>query len=479
MGEPVITLFLKTLEQLQKGGQLITGIQEEVEWIKRELEAMLAFLKEADRGQRRDGLIRAWVGEVRNLVYDAEDIIDTFVIHSSTLRWNLIKHIQMRYQVNSQIRKIKRRVTEVKERRDRYGILASEAQIIYRPSSKSTVATQMFKEEKFGAILVDRNNEIEDRQRRLSVYSDAENILANIELRLVRLLDLQGVGIESLPDEVGDLINLRYLDFRGTMIKNLPNSMKNLRNLQTLDIRNTNVSTLPRGINMLTELRHLHMASFSERDNKDFLKMPKGKVCFKELQTLSGIDCDQNFMKQLRSLTNLRKLYIGGITGSNSKELCSCLREMKKLSSLTIISKHPTENLQLNTLLRSPPRLEKLKLQGSLRRLPSWFQSLNCFHTLYLCQNLIEDDPFPILEQLPNLLVLTLASSAFLCRDICCNGFHHLTALQSLTLAGQEWAVYFVKDDAAIKFILQSSLLILTSNVSLLLMKKLHNQKMH
>ncbi|KAJ0080966.1 hypothetical protein Patl1_09824 [Pistacia atlantica] len=579
MGEPVITLFLKTLEQLQKGGQLITGIQEEVEWIKRELEAMLAFLKEADRGQRRDGLVTAWVGEVRNLVYDAEDIIDTFVIRSSTLRWNLIKHIQMRYQVNSQIRKIKSRVTEVKERRDRYDVLKAvlfefkssreeaaldimddvnegqlqertyrylenknyllvvddlwEAQLwdelkqalprdrglviftsrirdiasrvednchihelqplphelardifclkafgeemtcprelealteaiirrceglplaivnlaghlsrteskqqemqsllydldwdhnhstdlerlnkvlvcsynhlpyylkycflyiglfpedyeigrkrlirmwvaegfVQKTSQKSEeevansyfkqlidrsmiqsitlhardvvkacklhnlmreVATQMFKEEKFGAILVDRNNEIEDRQRRLSVYSNAENIPANI--RLVRLLDLQGVGIESLPDEVGDLINLR----------------------------NTNVSTLPRGINMLTELRHLHMASFFDRDNKDFLKIPKGKLCFKELQTLSGIDCDQNFMKQLRSLTNLRKLYIGGITGSNSEELCSCLRS---------ISKHPTENLQLNPLLRSPPRLEKLKLQGSLRRI--------------------------------------------------------------------------------------------------------------
>ncbi|XP_031253045.1 putative disease resistance RPP13-like protein 3 [Pistacia vera] len=251
------------------------------------------------------------------------------------------------------------------------------------------VATQMFKEEKFGAILVDRNNEIEDRQRRLSVYSNAENIPANIgnlnlrsfllfratemsssalrkllaELRLVRLLDLQGVGIESLPDEVGDLINLRYLDLRGTMIKNLPNSMKNLRNLQTLDIRNTNVSTLPRGINMLTELRHLHMASFFERDNKDFLKIPKGKLCFKELQTLSGIDCDQNFMKQLRSLTNLRKLYIGGITGSikSAFEVSTSFGEIKiarvsqKIAKLVSVSKLPPYIVLIQELYRRRP----------------------------------------------------------------------------------------------------------------------------
>ncbi|KAL5773158.1 hypothetical protein ACOSQ2_013082 [Xanthoceras sorbifolium] len=293
------------------------------------------------------------------------------------------------------------------------------------------VATKMFKEEK---------------HRRLSIYNNAENIPTSVgklnicsfhlfiatklscsalrkllaELRLVRILNLQRVCIESLPEEIGNLIHLRYLDLRGTMIKDLPKSFRNLRNLQTLDIRNTNVEVLPCGINMLQQLRHLLMASLLDRNNTDFVKMLKGRLCFKQLQTLSRIQSDEYFVKELRSLTNLRKLYIGIMTGACSKELCTSLGELKKLRSLTIISKHPFEDLQLNSLLKPPPHLEKLKLQVSISRLPHWFQYLNHLHTLYFPSTITS--------------VLTLASSAFICSDVCCSprGFTKLTSLRIL-----------------------------------------------
>lgn len=118
-----------------------------------------------------------------------------------------------------------------------------------------------------------------------------------------------------------------------------------------------------------------------------------------------------------------------------------------------------------------------------MKRLPKWFNSLECLHTLYLFKNFLEEDPFPVLEKLPNIVILTLAS-AFSTKEIKCrvggfpklkllhildtenwltllpieegtlprlqylltadcpklvrlpDGFHHLTALQDLTLAG-------------------------------------------
>lgn len=372
------------------------------------------------------------------------------------------------------------------------------------------VANKMMKEEKFGAVLDGEELQTEDRYRRLSVYAEADNIPTNIgklsirsfhlfdtanlsnsalrkflkELRLTRILNLQGVCIERLPEEVSNLIHLRYLDLRGTRINGLPKSVTNLRNLQTLDIRNTNVKVLPRGINRLQQLRHLLMASFSERDTADFIQMPKERLCFKELQTLSGVLCDEYFVKELRHLTNLRKLYMGKTTSTCSRELSTSLAELQKLRSLSIISGSSSEDLQLNSLSKPPKLLEKLKLQVFFIRLPNWFQHLNRLHTLSLLKSFLGEDPFPVLHLLPNLVVLTLASSAFTCSNISCRpqgfmklttlrildihtwirwmpieegtmlslrylliancpnlqglpeGFHHLTALQSLTLSG-------------------------------------------
>ncbi|BBH05791.1 NB-ARC domain-containing disease resistance protein [Prunus dulcis] len=67
------------------------------------------------------------------------------------------------------------------------------------------------------------------------------------DLTLLRVLDLEDVPIDNLPDEVTYLFNLKYLNLRGTPIKELPESIGQLRNLQTLNIMDTNIEALPRG----------------------------------------------------------------------------------------------------------------------------------------------------------------------------------------------------------------------------------------
>ncbi|XP_059294681.1 disease resistance protein RPM1-like [Lycium ferocissimum] len=155
------------------------------------------------------------------------------------------------------------------------------------------VADQMLKEEIFGSILeevVDKT--IQERQRRLAIYEDADSIPSDLsklnlrsllifrvnelsfsalqkllrQLKLVRVLDLQYAPLEKLPNEIGNLIHLQYLDLRGTLINDLPKSVKNWRNLQTLDVRNTEVKHLPAGINELRHLRHLLLSSFHDRE---------------------------------------------------------------------------------------------------------------------------------------------------------------------------------------------------------------------
>ena len=81
--------------------------------------------------------------------------------------------------------------------------------------------------------------------------------------KMLRVLDLQDVPIDELPNEVVSFFYLKYLNLRGTLLKRLPNSIGRLLNLQTLDIKDTQIEALPRGIGNLQNLRHLIMYRYT------------------------------------------------------------------------------------------------------------------------------------------------------------------------------------------------------------------------
>ncbi|XP_039118398.1 LOW QUALITY PROTEIN: disease resistance protein RPH8A-like [Dioscorea cayenensis subsp. rotundata] len=57
------------------------GVRGEVEWLERELRRMQCFLKDADAKKNKgdDERVKNWVTEMRDLAFEAEDIIDTFM----------------------------------------------------------------------------------------------------------------------------------------------------------------------------------------------------------------------------------------------------------------------------------------------------------------------------------------------------------------------------------------------------------------
>ncbi|RVW45872.1 Disease resistance protein RPH8A [Vitis vinifera] len=718
MAEELILFFLRKLsEQLNEEGELLSGVHEDIEWIKNELQAMVAFLRDVHRTQQRDKRVGRWAEEVRKLVYDAEDIIDEFLIRMENPRWNFIKHLQTRHQVGSQIQKVKKRVMEVKERRDRYnwlhiaqentpGIMRASStgfgaatpffqvddivgievhveqlvelliegksdrrqvisvfgmgglgkttlakevykrvktdfdcyswvflsqscnlrdvlqrilfglkesknepamevmdvmnegllqEMIYNYlqdkmylivfddvwdteiweelkhalprergqiilttriqdiassvedgcyiyhlhplthelawklfckkafrrmkacpedlrglaesivnrcgglplaivaiagllSSKGTnardwqhvldtldwelnhdrdldrlhktlllsynhlpfylkycflhiglfpadyeigrkrlirmwvaegfveksrnvvkacrvhdqmrdVAAYMLKQEMFGAALEAGDKEMEGRPRRLSIYDNAKNLpsnMGNLKLRSFLMFKITELSSSNLLKIFEELKLVRVLDLQGVPIEDC----------QTLDIRNTNLTSLPTGINRLQQLRHLHIASFCDRE-KGFLKMPKGKKWLKNLQTLSGVEPDEDLLKELRSLTNLRKLYIGGMNKTNSEELWVSLGEMKSLRSFTMVADSSPERPKSGGF----PKLTLLRILG----MENWRRWM------------------PIEEgTMPNLRYLLIADCPRLLGLP--EGFHHLTALQDLTL---------------------------------------------
>ncbi|KAH6795763.1 hypothetical protein C2S51_036749 [Perilla frutescens var. frutescens] len=139
--------------------------------------------------------------------------------------------------------------------------------------------------------------------------------------RLLKVLDLGGAPIETIPDEVFKLHHLKHLCLRDTMIKLIPKFIKYLKNLEMLDLENTSVTKLPIEILQLQRLRHLLVYRYD-----DFSYVSTSKLAFdivqsfkaahgigsclqSSLQTLDCVDADK-IVKEIGKLTQLRVLRI-------------------------------------------------------------------------------------------------------------------------------------------------------------------------
>ncbi|KAJ7949794.1 putative Disease resistance protein RPM1 [Quillaja saponaria] len=72
--------------------------------------------------------------------------------------------------------------------------------------------------------------------------------------KLLGILDLEGLPIHKLPDNLDRLFNLTYLNLVGTKVKELPNSIGKLHQLRTLELRGTDIRILPPGISKIEEV---------------------------------------------------------------------------------------------------------------------------------------------------------------------------------------------------------------------------------
>ncbi|ERN19127.1 hypothetical protein AMTR_s00061p00152710 [Amborella trichopoda] len=81
MADGAVTFFLEKLnELLTHEVHLLYGVRRDIVWLRDELGTMRAFLADADKRKSSDSLVKVWVEQVREVVYDAEDILDEFMI---------------------------------------------------------------------------------------------------------------------------------------------------------------------------------------------------------------------------------------------------------------------------------------------------------------------------------------------------------------------------------------------------------------
>ncbi|KAH7689164.1 hypothetical protein IHE45_03G078900 [Dioscorea alata] len=82
MADAVVGAVVKRLGELIVQEAInLHGVKDEVEWLERELGRMQCFLKDADAKKNKgdDERLKNWVTEMRDIAFEAEDIIDSYM----------------------------------------------------------------------------------------------------------------------------------------------------------------------------------------------------------------------------------------------------------------------------------------------------------------------------------------------------------------------------------------------------------------
>lgn len=300
------------------------------------------------------------------------------------------------------------------------------------------LAVTTCEKENFSTTFDGFQSKLEEKTHRLSIYSTGENIrlsstisrhlrsffvfptdlcssfslkAVSSKFKLLRVLNLEGVPIETIPTTLVELFNLRHLNLRHTKIKELPKSLERLNNLQTLDVWKTNVERLPSGISKLFKLRHLFICSNHDQKSENThsgMQAPAGIWNIQSLQTLASIEAEEELLQRIGNLTDLKRLEITKLRAVDGTKLCTSIQRMTGLCRLTVMATTTEEQLQLEALTSPPLFLQKLKLVGKLNRLPPWLRSSTNLTHLHLCFSCLEEDILSSLCVLPNLALLEL-----------------------------------------------------------------------
>ncbi|KAL5717498.1 hypothetical protein ACHQM5_010487 [Ranunculus cassubicifolius] len=131
----VVSFVVEKLGDLLIGkAAFLHGVEDRVEEMKNELKWIQSFLKDAESKQEdRDERLRLWVSEIREIAYDIDDVIDSFVLKvQSQRRKSLIKRslsVLQKYRnlraIGKEIKSIQLRLRNISKNREKYNQIAT------------------------------------------------------------------------------------------------------------------------------------------------------------------------------------------------------------------------------------------------------------------------------------------------------------------------------------------------------------------
>ncbi|XP_026428155.1 putative disease resistance protein At1g50180 [Papaver somniferum] len=198
--EAVIKFFLGKLTTLISDEiGLLSGVDDEVRQLQKHLQWMSESIKYADEKRRSSQLVRIWLGQIREIAFDAEDVIDEFIVkvHLQRLEQQLkkkpsigahikeslrccfttTKQLPLRHEFGIQIRVINDKVKKLSTTKDMYSHLLENGESGFGTSMNNISSTSLQEKIKSRRAAIAKEE-----------YRDAANIHENSAKRITNSL---------------------------------------------------------------------------------------------------------------------------------------------------------------------------------------------------------------------------------------------------------------------------------------------------
>ncbi|XP_071725376.1 putative disease resistance protein At1g50180 [Rutidosis leptorrhynchoides] len=196
MAESVVSSVISTLGNLLLDeAKFLYGVKDQVKETQKDLILLQSYLRDADKKQHDSQVVRRVVSEIRELAYDAEDIIESFVL-ASKKKWKQL------HGVGSEIKAIQSKISKHADNLRRQGvdrITGAEGS-----SSSTTRSDQQW-----------RKTYDHDEEDVVGLKEDAKAVAAELvaakrkESRVVSIFGMGGIGKTTLAKKVYHLEEVR------------------------------------------------------------------------------------------------------------------------------------------------------------------------------------------------------------------------------------------------------------------------------
>lgn len=263
--------------------------------------------------------------------------------------------------------------------------------------------------------------------RSLTVFEKPSESIASLicsaQMKTLRVLDFSKASPPITQQDIrhiGELFHLRYLNLYKSSIRELPSWIGMLPFLQFLNLKKTQITSLPSEITRLERLQILRASSCSCNPSEGVL-IPKGMENLADIEWLDIVDVKgstYSATKALWKLTRLKHLGLTGLTKRNSQEVSEILTKLSPSLMYLYLGAHrrngTLEYLPTKIASLQLPRLETIKLDGHIGKMPEWISHSLTLSVVKLYRTNLQQDDVDGLDRIRSLTALSLLDSAYI-----------------------------------------------------------------